>query len=342
VPYLLQGVVRWARDGAGVWRAQVTPTLVDARAGTTRWTGEPAVITPADPFTAQGAIATDVAEALVVALRPTDQAALARRLTSNPEAFAAWVRGVAAWEAASGGVPNTAAQQRAAAEIARAVALDSTFAEAWGDLADHQEWLAVFARDGASEARLRATLARALVHAPGEPRVLLALAWARLDFDHDTTAADTLARRALATAPNDPVVVRRASQLLGQRGRYDTAYALARRAAVLDPRSAPGLENAALRAMLLRRWDEARRYADAVTALDSADPRGWMARLEVAYRRGDTLALQRELEGALAHVARPDRAVLWYSTWRTPAGPTGRATPRCRHASWGSPRSSTA
>jgi eukaryotic-like serine/threonine-protein kinase len=52
VPYLLQGVVRWARDGAGAWRAQVTPTLVDARAGTTRWTGEPAVITPADPFTA--------------------------------------------------------------------------------------------------------------------------------------------------------------------------------------------------------------------------------------------------------------------------------------------------
>ena len=49
VRYLLEGVVRWAKDGAGVWRARVTPTLVDAKSGAIKWTGEPAEVTLADP-----------------------------------------------------------------------------------------------------------------------------------------------------------------------------------------------------------------------------------------------------------------------------------------------------
>ena len=116
VPWLLEGVVRWAKDAGGVWRAQVTPTLVDARAGTTRWTGAPVVITPDDPFTAQGDIATRVADALAVELQPNDRAALARRMTNNPEAFAAWVRGVAALDAAAYAT-STDGMKRAAARI---------------------------------------------------------------------------------------------------------------------------------------------------------------------------------------------------------------------------------
>jgi serine/threonine-protein kinase len=314
VPYLLQGVVRWARDDAGAWRAQVTPTLVDARAGTTRWTGEPALITPADPFTAQGAVATDVAEALVVQLRPTDRAALARRLTTNPDAFAAWVRGSETMATATRGTWNTAGVQRAAAELASAVALDSSFGEAWGELALAYGSLAVTGHDGAAgEARLRATLARALVYVPRQPRVLLALAFTRQLLDGDTVAADTLARRALTLRPNDRAVLGMASSLLFARGQYDSAYALARRAAVLDPRDVGALRNAGGQAIELRRWDAARRYADAITALDSSEQVGWTLRLRLADLRADTLALQRELAGALAHVARPDNAVLQYS-----------------------------
>jgi TolB-like protein len=312
VTWLLEGVVRWARGAGGAWQAQVTPTLVDARSGTTRWTGAPVVITPADPFTAQGDIATRVAQALAVELRPDDRASLARRLTSDPEAFAAWVRGLAALEASSRESSSDAMQQ-AAREFAHAVDLDSTFAAAWGELAQAQSVLNFFsAGDRSAEARMRATYERALVHAPEQPQVLLSLAWAALDYDHDTTAADTLAARALAAAPNDPDVLRRASGLLSARQRHDTAYALARRAALLAPRSGRLLTNAALLAVGLRRWEEGRRYADAVTALDSADPRGWAARLDVVYGQGDTVALGLELDRALAHVTRPDNRLLWF------------------------------
>jgi len=312
VLWLLEGVVRWAKDAGGVWRAQVTPTLVDARAGTTRWTGTPVVITPGDPFTAQGDIATKVADALAVELRPNDRAALARRMTNSPEAFAAWVRGVAAWDAVAYGA-STEGMKRAAAEFETAVALDSMFAEAWGELAAVYYALAIFTTvDRDSEARTRATIDRALVHAPGQPRVLLALAGLRFDYDHDTTSADTLVARALSAAPNDPAVLRGASILLLLRQHADSGYALAKRAAVLDPRSMRSLVLVANEAVMMRRWDDARRYSDASVALDSTDSRGWAVLLELTFNLEDTTTQRRTLDRALAHVSRPDNTVLGY------------------------------
>ena len=82
-----------------MWRAQVTPTLVDARTGTTKWTGEPVIVAPDDPFSAQSAIATKVVDALEIALRPTDRAELQRPYSSNPEAFASYERGKAIFTA---------------------------------------------------------------------------------------------------------------------------------------------------------------------------------------------------------------------------------------------------
>ena len=315
VPYLLEGVVRWAQDAGGGWRAQVTPTLVDARAGTTTWTGEPVVITPTDPFTAQAQIATTVADALRLALRPADQAALGRRMTDDPEAFAAYVRGQAAFDAALRTADPQPDVHHAAAEFARAVALDSSFAEAWGELVGTELYGAVLAPgDRVAATHARATAARALAHVRGQPRALTAVASVRLVLEHDTVGADTLVRRALAAAPYDPVVLRRASYgglVVG--ARLDTAYALARRAAALDPRSARTLRRVVDLAFRLRRWDDVRRYADAVIALDSTDANGWYTRLELASQRGDTLGLQRLLAQVATHVRRPDNLLLQYA-----------------------------
>ena len=123
---------------------------------------------------------------------------------------------------------------------------------------------------------MRSTVARALAHAPGQPRLMLTLAWMRLGFDRDLSGLDSLVGQAVARAPNDAAVLGPASQMLASRGQPDTAYALARRAAVLDPRSALTLWATGLAASSLRRWNEALQYADAVLVLDSADQRGWV------------------------------------------------------------------
>ena len=311
VPYLVEGVVRWARDGAGAWRAQVTPMLVDATSGTTRWTGEAVVITPRDPFTAQAQVATQVAEALRVALRPADRAALARRATDDPEALAAYSRGLALVDATHRRTESPAAWQRAADEFARAVALDSTFGEAWGWLAAAATTVAMQSPgDRAVEVRARATVARALAHAPDNPRALLTASVVRATLDHDTTGMEALARRVIAVAPNDALGLQIATNLALDHHQFDSAYSLARRTAALDPRSASRLARVSGLAVALRRWREALGYADAVIALDSTDEQGWTARMAVATAQGDTLGLQREAARALASLPRPSTRVM--------------------------------
>jgi tetratricopeptide (TPR) repeat protein len=309
----------------------VTPTLVDARSGTTRWTGAPQVVTPVDPFSAQGEIATDVAQALEVQLRPVDRAGLAHRMTGHPEAFAAYVRGMAAFDAAravsSSGVADWSDvvrhRQRAAAEFARAVALDSTFGEAWALLAQMEAVIANLSSSdpakAAAAARARAALARALAHAPDRPRTLLVLSHVRSTLDGDTTGQDTLVARALARGGNDPEVLIWVSQHRVRQGRPDEAHALTRRAAALDPRSAFYLDQVVQSALRSRRWDEARRAADALIALDSADPRGWARRFAQATLRGDTLEIQRLMPQALATVPRPEHRLLQYMPLAGPA-----------------------
>ncbi|MDB4890026.1 MAG: protein kinase [Gemmatimonadetes bacterium] len=311
VQYLLEGIVRWAKDASGAWRAQVTPTLVDARTGMTRWTGEPSVVTPIDPFTAQGTIATDVARTLEIALRPVDQARLARHMTDDARAFAAYQRGIALLDGLMRGGMSAEEPRRAAEELEHALMLDSSFADAWGALAEAQYFLAIMSPgDRAADSRLRETIARGLARAPDQPTLLMTLAALRSYVDRDTAGVDSLIGRIIAGAPSNAGLLAGASQLLAYRGRYDSSYALGRRAARLDPRSAPTLLMVGSTAMDMRRWDAAVHDADALIALDSADQRGWMVRAMIERYRGDTLSLRRVLDRALARLPHPTNQIM--------------------------------
>jgi hypothetical protein len=187
--------------------------------------------------------------------------------------------------------------QRAAAEFARAVAFDSTFGEAWARLAQMEVGVADRLPSGpakaAAAARARAALGQALARTPERPLTLLTLEYASRALDGDSTGQDTLVTRAVARGGNDPDVLRWVAAMRRDQGRVEESYALARRAAALDPRSPSGLQLVMDGAMVLGRWDEAQRSADALVALDSLDPRGWMRQLDFARWRGDTLALRR-------------------------------------------------
>lgn len=89
-------------------------------------------MTLADPFTAQGSIATDVAQAMEVAALSVARVQLTRRFTDSPQAFAAYQREQAIFEKArSATVINPEVSLRAIRELNRAITLDSNFAEAW-------------------------------------------------------------------------------------------------------------------------------------------------------------------------------------------------------------------
>jgi serine/threonine-protein kinase len=91
--YVLQATVRWAKGADGQPRVRVSPTLIRVSDGTTRWAGEPEIVSPSDPFTIQASVATRVAEALDVVMAARERTTIARRATSDTGAFAAVIRG---------------------------------------------------------------------------------------------------------------------------------------------------------------------------------------------------------------------------------------------------------
>lgn len=295
VRYLVQGVVRWVRDAAGAWRAQVTPSLVNTASGVTEWTGTAAVITPDDPFTAQGTIASDVAKELQIELAPSDRAGLARRFTDNPQAFAAYQRGRAILDLAmnSSASSSPAAWARAAAEFERAVALDSSLHSAWGFLAYSRYIGATYsANDGRAVSRARAVIRLAEQKAPDDPQLLLTVAVSRIYSDEDTAGVAELLSRALRNAPNDADVLARVStfpMVLGKERSFD----LARQAAILDPRSSYILILAAVAALETHNPTGVNHYTDALLALDSANPTAWTMKVRALALQGDTSGIER-------------------------------------------------
>ncbi|HEU4526069.1 MAG TPA: serine/threonine-protein kinase, partial [Gemmatimonadales bacterium] len=130
VQYLLTGTVRWEKRPGQASRVRVSPELVDARTGTTRWQKSfDAALT--DVFEIQGQIAGDVADALNLALAGAARRDLTSRPTESLEAYTLYLHGR---ELRSGEVAPDALRGALAA-YRRAVEIDSGFAAAWAELA---------------------------------------------------------------------------------------------------------------------------------------------------------------------------------------------------------------
>ena len=122
--YLLGGTVRWATGADGKRRVQVVPELIDASTGDVKWQQSfDTDIT--DVFEVQSQIATRVAGALGVALGRNEQQQLTKRPTGNVEAYQLYLKG----RAVQG--PDPVSLRESVAYLEQAVALDSTFGDAW-------------------------------------------------------------------------------------------------------------------------------------------------------------------------------------------------------------------
>src|SRR5262249_19438470 len=131
--YILTATVRWQQLPGGQVTVHVSPELVQVRsesAPTTKWQQSfDAQLT--NVFQVQADIASRVAQSLDVALGATTQQRLAARPTASLAAYDAFLRGEALFEDGAG---NPFDLRRAAAYYEQAVALDSTFAQAWAEL----------------------------------------------------------------------------------------------------------------------------------------------------------------------------------------------------------------
>jgi serine/threonine-protein kinase len=287
VEYLLIGKIRWEKTAAGASRVRVSPELVRVSQGTaaTKWE-QPFDASLTDVFSVQADIAGKVASALNVALGDSTRLQLAAKPTQNLAAYDAFLKAEAASQGLSVNDPPTL--QRAIAFYEQAVALDSTFVEAWAQLARAEAWSYNVGTPipAAGEAARRAA-ERAAALAPGRPESQLALGYYYQYVISDNARALAAFEAGLKTAPGNADLLTGSALAEQSLGRWDAALAHLQRAQTLDPRSVLTARRLAGTMVWLRRYQEALPLAERAIALAPANLGVIQARAFVPLGQGD-------------------------------------------------------
>jgi TolB-like protein/Flp pilus assembly protein TadD len=295
VANILEGSVRLAGN-----RVRITTQLIEAESDAHLWTETyDRELTAANIFAIQSEIAATVADALRAALSPEEQDRLASVPTENLAAYEAYLLGRQHLAR-----NTTASLVEAVDYFQQAIEIDPGFALAYVGLADSYAeqvfWGGLAREEGLAKAQAAADKALALDDQLGEAyNSLAAIKGERGDLE----GAEAMYRRALELNANYATAYYYYGFLLrASLGRPEEALALQRKAAELDPLSAPIIAEVGGALESLGRFDEALAryhraievdpgYADAYGAIGIYY--GWVAgRLDEAvvwYAKGISL-----------------------------------------------------
>ena len=268
VEYLLTGTIRWEQGADGQRHVRVTPELIKASDGSSKWE-QPFDAVLSDVFTVQTAIATQVAEQLNVALAAQVQQNLQSRPTKNLEAYQEFLLGEKATEAMARSDGKSLAEGEP--HYTRAVALDTAFGLAWsrvGFVASQG-----FAVNPTEEnaTRARDAVLRAMRLAPDNAQVRRAYArYLRIvtkDYAGSLAQLDT----GLIREPNNADLLAMASSVNALLSRWDAAVDAAKRAYALDQRNPTAAIAVARTLHAVRRFQESDEYEARALALSPAN-----------------------------------------------------------------------
>jgi serine/threonine-protein kinase len=314
VQYVLGGVVRWAKSDSG-WRAQVMPTLVNTSDATTKWAGEPVVVSSSDPFSAQTEIASKVAGALRLALGADDRKDLAARPTENMDAYDAFLRGRALFEQNVRISSSLRVIDQAVSEFKRAVALDPKFAQAWAYLAySAMERAREMPGDTASERIALDAARRAEAMQVRDPIIIdvrSALAW----FAGDKPRSMKIIADAIREGIVSPDLLITHAFDLADVGKMDSARATVQRAIRMNPRFTNTLLGASDFFEQQKDFSEAERTAKAAIAVDPTDERGWASLASIARKQGVPGGMKRAVEDAFKYIPSPSNLLLVFMVY---------------------------
>jgi serine/threonine-protein kinase len=314
--YLLTGTVRWGKQPDGTSRVRVSPELVRVGPGaapTTKWQqGFDAALT--DVFQVQANIAGQVAQALNAELGTDAKRELATNPTKSLPAYDAFLRGEAASQGMS--VFDPPSLRRAIVAYEQAVALDSSFALAWAQLARAHATLyfvGVVTPAGAEAARYAA--GRALSLAPNRPEGHQALAAYYSNVppkDHAKAYAED--STALALAPGNAALLGAVGWDELNLGRWEAARGHLEQAVRLDPRSGALADQLGQVLVNTRRYPEAERVLDRALGLLPGNLLIRVDRASVALMQGD-LARARAIINAAPKEVDPTALVAFVATY---------------------------
>ena len=282
VANIVEGSVQKAAD-----KVRVNVQLINAQTDSHLWadTYDRKVT---DMFEAESEIAKRIAESLQAKLTGHEEQALAVKPTNNPEAYDAYLRGLA--YTLKGGSSNPAKLVSAQKYLREAVRLDPKFAVAWALLV-YVEAGGYLTQDLQPTLALREEAGRAadtaLTLQPNLGEALWAKGYYHYACLKDYDTAERYFKQARQSLPNSSIIPESLAFLTRRRGQYDQSELYFNEAERLDPGNANLLNQHAESYVHLRRFPEAVRKLDQVLNIMPDDVATLAEKAAIAQARGD-------------------------------------------------------
>jgi TolB-like protein/Tfp pilus assembly protein PilF len=220
-----------------------------------------------DVFGVETEIAKGIAESLQAKLSGREEQALAAKLTNNPEAYDAYLRGVAF----QGRIySSNHLLLKAIGHFERAVQLDPNFVFAWSRLSRAHAFL--YFRHVVGPDAAKAALEHAEKLQPNSPETLLALGYYQYYVLADYGLAKATFRLVNKLSPNNSEVAWALSVVNRRLGNWNESLAWVEQALATDPRNGELITTAAWTYEMLRQFPKALKLYDRALDIVASDP----------------------------------------------------------------------
>ena len=266
VANILEGSVQKVAD-----QVRVNVQLINAQADSHLW-ADTYDRKLTDIFGVESDIAKRIADSLQAKLTGREEQALAVKPTNNPEAYDAYLRGLA-FEART--INQSDLRREAIGFYERAVQLDPNFAVAWARLSRAQAFLYAWREDTTPPTRrdaAKSALETAQKLEPNSPETLLALGYYQYCVLHDDGLAKTTFKEASKLLPGSSEIAAALGLITQEWGHEDESIAYFEQGLALDPRNMNLLVGAAETYAMLRQFPAAIELYDRALDVIPNDP----------------------------------------------------------------------